>query len=300
MTTEDQTTPAGLSEAPAKFEHKIEADAALSALGQDWPRLQDDAYQAQAAEDTAMAALPKWVREVRSKIAGHEITLRGKGSSEQAKVAAQQAIAGLDTARYRNEIVSLDAAEQRTKDRDDALDKVWERILATPAHTAASALVKLRIGIREIVNNYAGSNGCLPEESEIGIYDRMTLAALADLERLAGADIGPRQAPATTGHSGMSKGVKEEFIALVEELDDIRDTASNMVPGAAYYVLVERVQELDEKMLETRAGTLAGVVWKLKELNRLLDDDSGVPDFASRLAHSAMVDVDALAGEARP
>ena len=291
MTTE-KTTPDGLSEAPAKFEHKHEADAALSALGQAWPRLQEDAYQAQAAEDDVQVALPKWAREIQSKIA--------RLDGPPCEKASQRAIAGLKTPAYLAALSDLEAAEQRTKDRDAALDEVWERILATPAHTAAGVLVKLRIGMRQIVNDYAGADGRLPEESEIGIYDRMTLAALGDLERLTGADIGPRQAPATTGHSGMSKGVKEEFIALVEELDDIRDTASNMVPGAAYYVLVERVQELDEKMLKTRAGTLAGVVWKLKELNRLLDYDSDVSDFERRLAHSAMADVDALAGEARP
>ena len=139
MTTDKPKKPEtpGPSEATAKFEHQ--ADAALSALGQDWPRLMDAAYQAQAEEDDVRAALPKWVREVRSKIAGHEMTLRDKGSSEQAKVAAQQAIAGLDTARYRNERVGFEAAKQRTKDRDAALGEIEERILAAPAHTAACA-----------------------------------------------------------------------------------------------------------------------------------------------------------------
>ncbi len=95
------------------------------------------------------------------------------------------------------------------------------------------------------------------------------------------------------------KDAKGAFLTLVEELDDIKDAANNMVPGAAYYVLVERAQELDEEMLETRAGTLAGVVWKLKELTRLLDNqpDISVSVYERRLAHSAMADVETLAAE---
>ena len=70
------------------------------------------------------------------------------------------------------------------------------------------------------------------------------------------------------------------------------------MPGAAYYVLVERVQELDEKMLETRARTAIGVGWKLRELVRLLDNEGDLSDYVDRLAHSVLTDVETLAGEA--
>ncbi len=393
----------GLSEATGKFEHKHATDTAWSELWQDWQRCEIEVDAAAEAADAAVDTLPEWAKEVRRKRAGYE--------DLPPDTPARRAAAELDTPEYRAARAGLDAAKQRYSDLGDAQTKVEERILATPAHTTTGALVKMRIGIRETILNYLGPDRRMPEESELGMYDRMLLAALADLESLAGSNIGldevdlrqgrtniqrlypqalaahermerskddsdgswekwndlriqiiqtpatgpqdvaiklrisasgeivdnpetlpeegdygwlrsaicdlerlaggnatetrqdedadPASPDTTTGRSGMPDGVKGTFLTLVEELDDIKDAANNMVPGAAYYVLVERAQELDEEMLETRAGTLAGVVWKLKELTRLLDNqpDISVSVYERRLAHSAMADVETLAAE---
>ncbi len=415
MTDEKKTTPAGMSEATAKFEHTD-----WSAFWQDWQRGQREEDHAGDAAEDAVDTLPEWAKEVRRKRAGYEDT--------PPDTPARRAAAELDTPEYRAASAGLDAAKQRYSDLGDALGEIEERILATPALTPAGALVKMRIGIRGTLLNYLDSDGRMPEESEIDMYDRMLLAVLADLESLAGPDIGPNEIALGQGHAETSddaieprqdeqselivgavvelegkridpkewashipnvniamavlaqdppafenrlretmspdasewgeamdgfesskvylesvatilntahmrvllalsriagvdededtdpagpdnsqpkgesglKDAKGAFLTLVEELDDIKDVANNMVPGAAYYVLIERAQELDEEMLETRPETLAGVVWKLKELTRLLDNEPDISVYDCRLAHSVMADVETLAaGQAK-
>ena len=124
--------------------------------------------------------------------------------------------------------------------------------------------------------------------------------AICDLERLGGkgltgAGVGPDET--ALGQALAAPSGDKEFFALIGEFESTREAYRNMVPSAASEVLCEHAQALDQKMLETRARTAIGVGWKLRELVRLLDNEGDLSDYVDRLAHSALTDVDALAGE---
>ena len=88
------------------------------------------------------------------------------------------------------------------------------------------------------------------------------------------------------------------FSPRVERLAESIRERKAATPTAAAEVLSEHNKALDQKMLETRARTLARVGWKLRELTKLLDDEPGVSVYERRLAHSVLTDVETMARKA--
>ena len=256
MTTDKPKKPEtpGMSEVSAKFEP--EAEAAWSELWRDWQRCEREEDRASDEEDAAEGALPQWAKEFRRKRAGYE----GKPPDTPAARAA----AKLDTPAFRAARAGLDAAKQRYSDCGDAVIKVEERILATPSKTVAGVLVKLRIGIRDIILNYSDAEGRMPEESKIGIYCRMVLAALADLENLAGSGIGPdetrmRQAFTTTGRTTIQR-LYEQALGVHE----LAKEAFDLDGGHTSDHIHERFFELRSQIMETPSTGPQDVAIKLR------------------------------------
>ncbi len=264
MTTEDKTTLDGMSEAPAKFEHA--ASAASTKTRQD-----------EHAAPSFSAVL---------ELEGKRIDPKEWASHILHINIACEALAQ-DPEHFEKrvrETMSTDGSEW--VEEIDSLTTSHENLTAVASVlNSANARILLALG------RIAGVDQ--DEDADQAGPDNNAPKGKPSARR---AQVGH----ATTGRSGMPDGVKGTFLTLVEELDDIKDVANNMVPGAAYYVLIERAQELDEEMLETRPETLAGVVWKLKELTRLLDNEPDISVYERRLAHSVMADVETLAaGQAK-
>ena len=192
----------------------------------------------------------------------------------------------------------MDRGDGHASDRiHEDFGELRDDIMQTPATCCQDVAVKLHLyaNIMDIVDWPED----LPEMGD-NAAEGYLRTAICDLERLdgeslTGAGVGPDQTASRQAHAAPSGD--EEFFALIGEFESAREACMNMVPSAAGEVLSERAQALDQKMLETRARTLAGVGWKLRELTRLLDDEPGVSVYERRLAHSALTDVDALAGE---
>ena len=285
MTDRQTTTPAGMAKATVKSEHKTEA--AWSALWQEWQRCEHDVDQAYDAEDAAADALPEWAKEIRRKRAGYE--------NAPPDTPAARAAAELDTPEYRAALAGLDAATQRYSDRGDAQTEVEGRILATPAHTAAGALVKLRIGIRDIIINYSDSDGRMPEQSELGMYDRMVLAALDALESLEGAAIGPDEITVRQGRTEIQR-LYRLALGVYEQLQ--------RSDGCAADRLSERFSAFRTRIMQTLATGPQDVAVKLRlyaaiDVMNRPDDLPEEGDHDRGWLRTAICDLERLDGEAR-
>ncbi len=151
----------GMAEVSAKFVHEAEAavaaaastDETLSALWQEHERLR--AQYSEAGRETDLA------------------------------FTAEKAITETETPEYRIAAAAHEAADQHQQETSDAIVATHNRMAKMPARTVAGALSKLRVIGVDIADEFKGHDGVL-DETLLGSTERLTLSALADLERLAG------------------------------------------------------------------------------------------------------------------
>lgn len=290
MTDESTPKTPGMSEATAKFEHA--ADTAWSELWQDWQRSEREVGQAGDAVDAAVDALPGWAKEVRRKRAGYE--------DKPPDTPAARAAAELNTPEYRAARAGLDAAKQSYSDLGDAQTEVEERILATPAREPAGVLVKLRIGTRETILNYLDSDSRMPEESEIGMYCRMLMAALTDLDDLAGSDIGPDEVDLRRGRTRISR-----LYSLALGLHEQARKTAGRDDGHAADRIHESFSEVRDQIMQIPATGPQDVAAKLRlfaNIMDIVDRPETLPEMGDNAAEgflrTAICDLERLAGEA--
>lgn len=151
-----------MAEASAKFEHEAEAAA----------------VEAAASTDKALSTLWQEIERLRQQY--------GETVEEMDHTfTAKQAITEIETPEYRTAATAHEAAAQRQQETSDAIVAAENRMATVPARTVAGTLLKLRVVGIEVADEFKEPDGVLNEAS-LGSVERLTLSALADLERLAG------------------------------------------------------------------------------------------------------------------
>ena len=156
---------------------------------------------------------------------------------------------------YRAAAAALKAADQHQQETSDAILATENRMAKMPARTVAGALSKLRAVGVEITDEIKGRDGVL-DETSLGSMERLTLSALADLERLGGeaAPIG-----ATSVIEDPVLALKGEWEARYKVLNEQPDDDSDEALQPFY----DRVHETEVQILRTPATSLAGIMVKL-------------------------------------
>ena len=177
MTEDRKPETPGMSEVSPKFVHEAEAvvegaaltDEALSALWQECERLRQQYGEAVKETDLVFTA--------------------------------RQAITETETPEYRAAVITHETADQHQQETSDTMVAAENRMAKVPANTVSGVLFKLRVVGVEVADEFKGHDGVL-DETLLGSVERLTLSALADLERMSGETAGvttqARVAPGAT------------------------------------------------------------------------------------------------------
>ena len=130
---------------------------------------------------------------------------------------------------------------------------VEKRMEGMPARTVAGALLKLRVVGVWVYNERDDTF-----EGKMGVMWRLTLSALADLERLA------RQRIVTMPEiEDPVIALKREWEARYKALDEQRDDPNADDSDEAVQPFYDRLHETEVQILRTQATTSAGIAVKL-------------------------------------
>ena len=164
MTDKDTPKPPaapGMAEVSAEFVHEAEA-----------------AVEAAAWTDETLSAL--WLEHE-----GLRQQYSKAGKETDLAFTAMKAITDTETPEYHAAAAAHEAADQHQQETSDAIVATENRMAKVPARTVAGALLKLRVVGIEITGDFTDRYGVL-DETQMDSEKRLTLSALADLERLAG------------------------------------------------------------------------------------------------------------------
>lgn len=89
------------------------------------------------------------------------------------------------------------------------------------------------------------------------------------------------------------------LFALIENMEALEDIAGNMVPdgsGGTHDRLNKRTRYLNRQIMNTRAQSIQGLAWKLRQLVSTLELEKGVSKYEIDMAQSALADACSLGG----
>ncbi len=276
MTDERKSETPGLAEVSPKF-----VDEAEAIVG------------AEASTDEALFGL--WQEHERL-TAQYEEATRQYGVAET----TQQAIIETETPEYDTAAAAAEDAGQRQQEASDAVVATENGMARVPARTVAGALLKLRVAGAEIAGEFRGRDGAL-DETLLGSVERLTLSALADLERLVGTTTVAEPPPAEDAALFDALAEYDRLVAISNNLEHRKDVfrpgiSEAKEADAAYEAAYDEAMEAWTRARDIPATTQAGLFAKLQATVRFMDDLKE-DDLYEAEWQAIKIDVRRIAGE---
>ena len=85
-----------------------------------------------------------------------------------------------------------------------------------------------------------------------------------------------------------------DLFALIGEQQVLEAAYASQLPQSGNDALWNRVVELDSQIIDTRAGSMAGILWKVEEVVSCLKGHKAEDDYSVRMLQSVIADLQAM------